>query len=65
MANLAVRHVDTELAEATRHAYQQALGVVVCGRLNATLFWRDLDTSWRNIEAVVFGRFTCPTLWGS
>lgn len=24
MANLAVRHVDTELAEATRHAYQQA-----------------------------------------
>lgn len=24
MANLAVRHVDTELAEATKHAYQQA-----------------------------------------
>jgi hypothetical protein len=38
MANLAVRHVDTELAEATRHAYQQALGVVVCGRLNTTFF---------------------------
>eukprot|EP00434_Breviolum_minutum_P016564 symbB.v1.2.014603.t1/scaffold1071.1/size202461/16 len=26
MANLAVRHVDTELAEATKHAYQQATG---------------------------------------
>lgn len=25
MANLAVRNVDTELAEATRHAYQQAM----------------------------------------
>ena len=28
MANLAVRHVDTELAEATKHAYQQATGEV-------------------------------------
>ena len=57
MANLAVRHVDTELAEATRHAYQQALGH---GRLWP--FEHDLFRGRPKIEAVLFGRFTCPTL---
>ncbi len=37
MANLAVRHVDTELAEATKHAYQQATWEVGEGRISQML----------------------------
>lgn len=40
MANLAVRHVDTELAEATKHAYQQAPGEVGGGYSTKMLRFR-------------------------